>query len=128
MKTALKSLVVLATLLVVQSLALAQTFPTDDPVIKNIWKEAEDSSKLPILAHQLFDVIGPRLVGTPQLKRRTTGPYRRTIRGESMPGMKSGESGKDGNGESPISTCSSRACGRSKGRWKDGVLRRRKVE
>ncbi len=49
--------------------AASQTFPTDDPVIKSIWKEAEDSSKLEPLAHQLFDVIGPRLVGSPQLKK-----------------------------------------------------------
>ncbi|MEP0821590.1 MAG: peptidase M28, partial [Ignavibacterium sp.] len=28
-----------------------------------------DSSKLEILAHELLDVIGPRLVGTPQMKR-----------------------------------------------------------
>lgn len=45
------------------------TFPTDDPVIRNIWTEAMDSSKLELLAHELLDVIGPRLVGTPQMKR-----------------------------------------------------------
>ncbi|MFH0989655.1 MAG: M20/M25/M40 family metallo-hydrolase [bacterium] len=44
----------------------AQTFPTDDPVIKAIWKAAMDSSRLELLAHQLLDVHGPRLVGTPQ--------------------------------------------------------------
>lgn len=46
-----------------------QTFPTDDPVIKNIWKEAKDSSQLMIHAHELFDVVGPRLVGSPQMKK-----------------------------------------------------------
>jgi carboxypeptidase Q len=55
-------------LLAVQPL-LSQTFPTDDPVIKEFWKEGMDSTQLPILAHQLFDVIGPRLVGTPQLAK-----------------------------------------------------------
>ncbi len=45
------------------------TFPTDDQVIKNIWKEAMDSSRLQLLAHELLDVIGPRLVGSPQMKR-----------------------------------------------------------
>ncbi len=60
------------TLLVISTLshsvpAGAQTFPTDDPVIKNIWKEAMDSTRLPMLAHQLLDVIGPRLTGTPQM-------------------------------------------------------------
>ncbi len=44
---------------------LGPTFPTDDQVIKNLYKEAMDSSRLPILAHELFDVIGPRLVGSP---------------------------------------------------------------
>ena len=45
------------------------TFPTDDQVIKNFWKEAIDSSRLQILAHELLDVIGPRLVGSPQMKK-----------------------------------------------------------
>ena len=45
----------------------AQTFPTDDPIVKNIWAEAVDSSKLEVLAHELLDVIGPRLVGSPQM-------------------------------------------------------------
>ena len=49
--------------------ARAQTFPADDSVIRNIWKEATDSSQLEMLAHHLFDVIGPRLVGTPQMQR-----------------------------------------------------------
>ncbi len=47
----------------------AQTFPTDDPVIQRIWTEAMDSSQLPILAHELFDVVGPRLVGSPGMKK-----------------------------------------------------------
>jgi hypothetical protein len=49
--------------------APAQNFPTDDPVIKSIWREAKDSSQLHVLAHELLDVIGPRLVGTPQMKK-----------------------------------------------------------
>jgi carboxypeptidase Q len=48
---------------------IGPTFPTDDQVIMSIWKEAMDSSRLPILAHELFDVIGPRLVGSPGMKR-----------------------------------------------------------
>jgi carboxypeptidase Q len=47
----------------------AQTFPVDDPVIRKIWTEAMDSSSLPLLAHQLLDVVGPRLTGTPGLLR-----------------------------------------------------------
>jgi hypothetical protein len=45
--------------------ALAQTFPTDDPVIKRIWAIGMDSSHTEQLAHVLFDSIGPRLTGTP---------------------------------------------------------------
>ncbi len=33
-----------------------------------IEKEANENSQLPLLAHELMDVIGPRLVGTPQMK------------------------------------------------------------
>jgi hypothetical protein len=53
--------------LIQSSVTKAQTFPTDDPIIKSIWREAIDSTQLPLLAHELLDVIGPRLVGTPQI-------------------------------------------------------------
>ena len=49
--------------------AAAQTFPSDDPVIRRIWAEEMDSTQLPALAHQLLDVIGPRLVGSPGMER-----------------------------------------------------------
>jgi len=39
-----------------------------DPVIENIIKEATNNSQLERLGHELLDVIGPRLVGTPQMK------------------------------------------------------------
>ena len=42
---------------------------TADDVVKNIEKEANENSQLEILAHELMDVIGPRLVGTPQMKQ-----------------------------------------------------------
>ena len=38
-------------------------------VVDNIAKEATENSQLPRLAHELLDVIGPRLVGTPQMKQ-----------------------------------------------------------
>ena len=41
---------------------------TKDPVIENIVKEATDNSQLKNLAHELMDQIGPRLVGTPEMK------------------------------------------------------------
>lgn len=47
----------------------AQTFPTDDPVIKRIWAIGMDSSRVQKLAQVLFDSIGPRLTGTPDAKR-----------------------------------------------------------
>ena len=47
----------------------AQTFPTDDPVIKRIYAIGMDSSRLEYEAHVLFDSLGPRLMGTSNLKR-----------------------------------------------------------
>ena len=42
---------------------------TEDPVVENIINEATTNSQLPQLAHELLDVVGPRLVGTPQMKQ-----------------------------------------------------------
>jgi carboxypeptidase Q len=45
----------------------AQTFPTDDPVIRRIWAEGmTDRSQVFDLAQALMDSIGPRLMGAPQ--------------------------------------------------------------
>lgn len=41
----------------------------DDTVIKNIIKEETENSQLKNIAHELMDVVGPRLVGTPQMKQ-----------------------------------------------------------
>lgn len=41
---------------------------TLDPVVAQIVKEAHEHSQLQQLAHELLDVVGPRLVGTPQMK------------------------------------------------------------
>jgi hypothetical protein len=38
-----------------------------DPVVDQIVQEEKDNSQLQQLAHELFDRIGPRLVGTPQM-------------------------------------------------------------
>ncbi|HEX9754738.1 MAG TPA: M20/M25/M40 family metallo-hydrolase, partial [Gemmatimonadales bacterium] len=44
----------------------AQTFPTDDTVIKRIWEEGmTDKSRVGRLAQVLLDSIGPRLTGSP---------------------------------------------------------------
>jgi len=46
----------------------AQTFPTDDPVLKKMWAAGMDSSHTWSLSQVLFDSIGPRLTGTPNGK------------------------------------------------------------
>ena len=40
-----------------------------DSVVAAIVREETDNSQLQKLAHELFDVIGPRLVGTPQMEQ-----------------------------------------------------------
>ena len=47
----------------------AQHFPTDDPVIRQMWTEGMERSQTEPLAHMLVDVIGPRLAGSPGLER-----------------------------------------------------------
>jgi carboxypeptidase Q len=47
--------------------AQAQTFPTDDPVIRRMWEVGMEQSQTEQLAHHLLDVIGPRLPGGPEL-------------------------------------------------------------
>ena len=37
-------------------------------IVKKIVDEANNNSQLEILAHELLDVVGPRLTGTPQMK------------------------------------------------------------
>lgn len=41
---------------------------SDSVIIQNIIKEATNNAQLKTLAHELLDDIGPRLVGTPQMK------------------------------------------------------------
>src|SRR4029079_5734387 len=62
-------LVLLASLFLVSAQIPAQTFPTDDPTIKRIYAIGMDSSRLETEAHVLFDSLGPRLMGTPNIKR-----------------------------------------------------------
>ncbi len=40
-----------------------------NPIIEQIVKEANENSQLEKMAHELFDEIGPRLVGTPQMQQ-----------------------------------------------------------
>jgi carboxypeptidase Q len=50
--------------ILVTRVAIAQ----DDAIVDKIVAEGTDNSQLEVLGHQLMDVIGPRLVGTPQMK------------------------------------------------------------
>lgn len=50
-------------------IAFAGQAQVKDPVVDAIVKEANENSQLEKLAHELFDGIGPRLVGTPQMKQ-----------------------------------------------------------
>ena len=54
-----------AALLVVSGRAAAQTFPTNEPVLRRIWTVGMDSSQTMPLAQALLDSIGPRLTGSP---------------------------------------------------------------
>jgi carboxypeptidase Q len=47
----------------------AQAQGNDSLIVKAIVKEATDNSQLQTLGHQLLDMIGPRLVGTPQMQQ-----------------------------------------------------------
>lgn len=44
-------------------------FAQQEKIIKGIIEEEKSNSQLKTLAHELLDVIGPRLVGTPQMKQ-----------------------------------------------------------
>ena len=48
---------------------VAQTLPTDDPVIQRIWDEGMSRSQAMKLMQVLTDSIGPRLSGSPGIKR-----------------------------------------------------------
>jgi len=47
----------------------AQSYTTADPVIRQIWTEGMNSSQAYKLAQVLSDSVGPRLTGTPGIKR-----------------------------------------------------------
>src|SRR5947208_208756 len=53
---------------VLARIAPAQSFPTDDPILKRIWAVGMDSSQTYQLAQALLDSVGPRLTGTPNQK------------------------------------------------------------
>ena len=78
----------------------AQTAVT---IVDDIVKEATDNSQLEQLAHELLDVVGPRLVGTPQMQHATIGQLQVCNLGELMQEKKNGENGEAGSVELRIS-------------------------
>src|SRR5687767_2556720 len=54
----------LVALLAAPTLAPAQTFRTEDPVLRRMWTEGMERSQTERLAQVLVDSIGPRLSGT----------------------------------------------------------------
>jgi hypothetical protein len=60
-----KTTLLLSSLLLSGSLLMAQS---TDPIIDAMVKDATENSQLENLAHELMDVVGPRLVGSPQMK------------------------------------------------------------
>ncbi|HSG48358.1 MAG TPA: M20/M25/M40 family metallo-hydrolase [Longimicrobiales bacterium] len=49
--------------------ASAQTLANEDPVLRGIWTQAMENSRIEALAQALLDSIGPRLTGSPQSER-----------------------------------------------------------
>ena len=55
-------------LLLASGTAAAQSFSTDNAVLRRIWTLGMDSSQTYTLSQALFDSIGPRLTGSPAFK------------------------------------------------------------
>lgn len=68
MKTHLSLLVVLGASVFNTQAQWAQPQQQLNPIVQQIVKEVNENSQLEELAHELLDVVGPRLVGTPQMK------------------------------------------------------------
>ena len=70
MKSLLKHSFIAFQIVVLTAFAQVCSFAqTQDAIISSIIKEANENSQLQPLAHELLDGIGPRLVGTPQMKK-----------------------------------------------------------
>jgi len=62
-------LLLLPLLAAVPAPARAQTIALEDPVLRVIWEQVRDSSRVERLAQVLLDSIGPRLTGSPEMDR-----------------------------------------------------------
>ena len=72
-----------------------------NPVIDAIIKEATQNSKLEVLAHEIMDGVGPRLVGSPQMQKAHDLAVTTYQSWASLPVTKSGANGEAGKGGSP---------------------------
>ena len=127
----LLSLAAAAALVAAPHVAPAQTFPTNDPVIQRIWALGMDSSHTYSLSQTLFDSLGPRLMGAPNLKAAQDWLVKLyqswgidahneqygTWRGESTPRTNDTARGEVGVAATHTSISSHRACARSRARW-----------
>lgn len=66
-----RGMVALGSVLALASTAQGQTFRSQDTVIRAMWREGMERSRLESLAEALLDSIGPRLSGTPQFTAAT---------------------------------------------------------
>ena len=62
-----KSLIVAALILSAPALK-SQAVPSDDPILRRIWSIGMDSSQTPRLAQVFLDSLGPRLLGSPNMR------------------------------------------------------------
>ncbi|MAO65647.1 MAG: peptidase M28 [Balneola sp.] len=60
--------ILVSALLLVMTISASVVAQTTDEMVEAIINEANENSQLEWLGHQLTDVIGPRLVGTPQMQ------------------------------------------------------------
>ena len=97
----------------------AQTFPTNDPIIRHIYAMGMDSTHLFQEAHVLFDSLGPRLMGTPNIKRAQDWltATRIQVVGHRCQRKRSTGTWIRGWIRHSTSISSSRACARLKDRW-----------
>lgn len=66
----MKKIICLFLLLITNGILYSQNSENNqNPIIENIIKEANENSQLKQLGHELLDVIGPRLVGSPQMQQ-----------------------------------------------------------
>jgi carboxypeptidase Q len=84
----------MASALLAGSTAFAQT---KNAVVDNIVKEETDNSQLEKLAHELFDGIGPRLVGSPGFDKAGKWALDKYKAGALPPARRSGANGAAGN-------------------------------